>query len=185
MTMGAESIQNAIAAMVQDWLNDHPLLAWCATHPVWAIALLFLFIFSAWGLLGAIAQLVKTLWIALLRAPLTLGRWIGVRLIKLFKHIPQKMPQPSDPLNTQLLQLQEIYPPSSTLNEPELTARNNSQSSQLNEVVGRLEQLQREQTQLLQEVRAMLQQPSEVNLSPHVPTLKESKPQKNYPDLSL
>jgi hypothetical protein len=60
MNMGAESIQNAIAAMVQDWLTDHPLLAWGVTHPIWAMTLLLLFIFLAWGLLGAIANLQKT-----------------------------------------------------------------------------------------------------------------------------
>jgi hypothetical protein len=38
--MGAESIQNAIAAMLQGWLNDHPVLEWCATHQIWAIRIL-------------------------------------------------------------------------------------------------------------------------------------------------
>lgn len=176
--LGTDSIQNAIAAMVQDWLTDHPMLGWCVTHPIWAIALFLLFIFSAWGLLGAIAQLVKTLWIELLRTPLRLVRWVGVRLLKLFKRIPKEMPQPSALPNTQLLRSQEIDPPTSTLNEPELAARKNGQSAQLSEVVVRLEQLQREQTQLLQDVRAILQQPSDMTLPLHVPTLKESKPQK-------
>jgi hypothetical protein len=179
--MGAESIQTAIAAMVQDWLSDHPLLGWCVTHPIWAIALLLLFIFSAWGLLGAIAQLVKTLWIELLRAPLRLVRWIGVRLLKLFKRIPKEMSQPFDSPDTQLLQSPEIYSPPSTLNQPELAARNNGQSAQLREVIVRLEQLQREQAQLLQDVRAILPQPSDATLPHHVPTLQESKPQQKLP----
>jgi hypothetical protein len=29
--MGAESIQNVVAAMVQDGLTDHLLLEWCVT----------------------------------------------------------------------------------------------------------------------------------------------------------
>jgi hypothetical protein len=165
--MGAESIQTAIAAMVQDWLSDHPLLGWCVTHPIWAIALLLLFIFSAW--------------IALLRAPLRLVRWIGVRLLKLFKRIPKEMSQPFDSPDTQLLQSPEIYSPTSTLNEPELAARNNGQSAQLREVIVRLEQLQREQAQLLQDVRAILPQPSNATLPHHVPTLQESKPQQKLP----
>ncbi len=176
--MGAESIQNAIAAMVQNWLNEHPALAWCAIHPMWALALLLLLIFSTWGLLGAIAQLVRTLWIKLLRAPLQLGRWLGVHLLNLFRRPTDKTSQASD---TQPLRLKEIQPPRSKLNESESAARNNGQPLQLSEVVARLEQLQKEQIQLLQEVRAMLHQTSNANLQAHLPNAKESKPQKKLP----
>jgi hypothetical protein len=179
--MGAENIQNAIAAMVQDWLNEHSVLAWCVTHPIWAIALLLLFIFSAWGLLGAIAQLVRTLWIELLRAPLRLVRWIGVRLLRLFRKPTDENSQIIDTSDMQFLRSQETHSPLSKLNKPELANRNNGQPSQLSEVVARLEQLQREQTQLLQEVRAILHQTSDATLQPHLPTLKESKPQKKIP----
>jgi hypothetical protein len=178
MTTGAESIQNAVAAMLQGWLNDHPVLEWCVAHPIWAIALLFLFIFSAWGLLGAIAQLVKTLWIELLRAPLRLGRWLGVRLLNLFRRSTGETSQTSD---AQTLQLQEIQSPRSTLNDPNAADRENDQPARLSKVVARLEQLQTEQAQLLQEVRAILHQPSGETLQTRIPTLKVSKSQKKLP----
>lgn len=178
--MGAESIQNAIAAIVRDWLSRHPVLGWFAAHPLWAIALLLLFIFSAWGLLGAIAQLVKTLWIELLRAPLRLGRWLGVRLLNLFRRSTGKTSQTSD---AQTLQLQEIQSSRSMLNDPNSADRQNEndQPARLSEAVARLEQLQAEQTQLLQEVRAILHQPSCETLQAHVPTLKVFKSQKKLP----
>jgi hypothetical protein len=179
--MVAESIQNAIAAMVQEWLSHHPVLTWCVIHPVWSLSLLLLFIFSAWGLLGAIAQLVRTLWIELLRAPLRLGRWLGVRLLNLFRHPRDGNPQISDAFDTQTLRSEETHSPLSKLNEPELANRNNGQPFQLSEIVARLEQLQREQAQLLQEVRAILHQTSDATLQPHLPTLKVSKPQKKLP----
>jgi hypothetical protein len=180
MTIGAESIRNAIATMVQDWLNEHPVLEWCVAHPIWAIALLFLLIFSAWGLLGAIAQLVKTLWIELLRAPLKLGRWLGVRLLNLFRHSIDETSQTSD---AQTLQLQDIQSLRSTLNDPNSDDRQNQndQPARLREVVARLEQLQAEQAQLLQEVRAILHPPSGATLQTRIPTLKVSKSQKRLP----
>jgi hypothetical protein len=164
--------------MVQNWLNDHPLLAWCATHPVWAIALLFLFIFSAWGLLGAIAQLVKTLWIELLRAPFRLVRWMGMYLLNLFRPSIDKPSQISD---VQPSLRQEPQSPQLELNEPELANRQNDQAAQLSQVVDRLEQLQKDQLQLIQEVRDILQQPSDKPIQSLLPTLKEAKPQKKLP----
>lgn len=184
MTIGAENIRNAVAAMVRDWLNDHPMLEWCVAHPIWAIALLLLFIFSAWGLLGAIAQLVKTLWLELLRAPLRLSRWLGVRLLNLFRHPIDETSQTSD---AQTLQLQETQSsrqsPRSTLNDPNLANRQNQndQPARLREVVARLEQLQAEQAQLLQEVRAILHQPPSATPQTRIPTLKVSKFQKKLP----
>jgi hypothetical protein len=178
MTIGAESIQNAIAAMLQGWLNDHPVLGWCATHPIWAIILLLLFTFSAWGLLGAIAQLVKTLWIELLRAPLRFGKWLGVRLLNLFRHPINRNSQASD---AQPLPSPETQFPQLKVNEAELAKPQNGQPTQLSEVVARLEQLQREQTQLLQEVRAILHQTSGEALQPRLPTVNLSKPQKKLP----
>jgi hypothetical protein len=180
MAMGAESIQNAIAEMVRDWLSDHPVLEWCANHPIWAIALLLLLIFSAWGLLGAIAQLVKTLWIALLRTPLRLGRWIGVGLLNLFRRPRDKTSQTSD---TQPLRLQEVQSPRSTLNDPKSASQQNhsDQPARLSELVAHLEQLQAEQTQLLQEVRAILHRTSDAALHARLPTLKVSNSQKKLP----
>jgi uncharacterized protein (UPF0335 family) len=178
MTIGAESIQNAIAAIVQDWLNAHPVLGWCATHPIWAIALLFLFIFSAWGLLGAIAQLVKMLWIELLRTPLRFGRWLGVRLLNFFRHPINENFQASD---AQALLLQETQFSQPNLNESDLAAPQNGQTAQLSEVVARLEQLQKEQTQLLQEVRAILCQTSGDPLQSRFPIIKVSKSEKKLP----
>jgi signal transduction histidine kinase len=186
MTMGTESIRNAIAAVVRDWLNNHPVLGWCAIHPLWAIALLLLFIFSAWGLLGAIAQLVRSLWIVLLRAPFRLGRWIGVRILNLFRRPIDENSQTSDALDTRFLRSQEILISLSSPNESESNGREHEgQPARLSQAIARLEQLQREQVQLLQEVRAILHQTSDETLQPRLPSAKVSKPQKNCPDLSL
>jgi hypothetical protein len=158
--MGAESIQNAIATIVQDWLNAHPVLGWCVVHPLWAIALLLLSVFLAWGLLGAIAQLAKTLWIALLRAPLRLGKWTGVRLLNLFRQPTDANSSISDLSNPDPFSSAAIHSPPLRLSESELAERKNKRIARLNEVVARLEQLQKEQAQLLQEVRAILDQTS-------------------------
>lgn len=183
MTIGAESIQNAIYAMVQDWLSHHPVLGWGMTHPLWAIASLLLILFLAWGLLGAIARLMETLWIELLRTPLKLSRWGVVRLRNLFRQSTNEPPSilsvsELNASDTHPLHPKKLHSPVLKLDESVLDAQRNHQQPQLSEVVARLEQLQREQIQLLQDVRVMLHQTSGMTIPPRLPTVKDSDPQK-------
>jgi hypothetical protein len=178
MTIGAESIQNAISAMVQDWLSHHPVLGWGMTHPLWAIAALLLILFLAWGLLGAIARLMETLWIELLRTPLKLSRWGVARLRNLLRHSTNEPPSILNVSHTHPLHPKKLHAPVLGLDKSVLDAQRNHQQPQLSEVVARLEQLQREQIKLLQDVRVMLYQTSSMTIPPHLPTVKDSDPQK-------
>lgn len=171
--MGADSIQNAVAAIVQGWLDDHPVLGWCVTHPLWAIASLLLFLFLTWGLLRAVARLVETLWIALLRAPIRFSRWIIRRILMLFKlqnvkFLESRPEADSDPSfdqqslslmgngSSQLQGLRAHHSQSDSA-EPVQTERS---SPQLSDIMVRLERIQKEQIQLLQDVQTLLNSPT-------------------------
>lgn len=187
--MGADTLKNALAGMLQSWLVDHPVLGWCLSHPLWAIASSLLTLFLGWGFLRAIARLVETLWIRLLQIPLQLSRWLVLGLLWLFRIVFQSTkeaalePSPSaidsvrdsvrdsDP---QVISASSGISASLNGRSPLISAslilEPEHQSSglaadlplenqrQLRKIMMRLEQLQREQAQLLQEARSLLSQ---------------------------
>jgi hypothetical protein len=169
--MGAEALRNALSSMLQSWLSDHPILGWCATHPLWALALLLLFVFFAWGLLRAIARLVETLWLMLLQVPIRFSRWMVRQLVNRFKPSKTKVEKVADldslldPSLTPASSAAQIV--SSESNQPDQP----DHSAHLSSIVARLEQLQKDQIQLLQDVQALLHPPT-AEAQPHRSTLK-------------
>ncbi len=146
--MGAQAMQGAVAAMIQNWLVDHPILNWGLTHPVWAlIGLAVLFLLSG-GLLRAIAQLTEQLWIRLLQLPMRLGQWILAQLLQFFgrpfRASIHADPEPIDisPLEINIASLQD--------------AHESLDAEQLYDILVRLEQIQQEQTLLLQDIKNLL-----------------------------
>ena len=154
--MGAEALKNALNSILQGWLIDHPVLGWCAIHPLWAIALVFLLVFLAWGLLKAIARLVETVWLALLQSPIRFSRWalkqVMGQFISAIPVIPAKIE--ADPADDPGLPLTRTVPQIGPFQADQPDPA--SQAAQLSSIVVRLEQLQKEQLQLLQDVQALL-----------------------------
>jgi cell shape-determining protein MreC len=125
----SQTLLEPIFNSVQAWLATHPVIAWIMSHPLWAIALFFIALLLSWGLLGAIARLIQQAWFLILRAPLKLLQWIFNNLFKAF--------------------------PRRSLNAEEPTVLE-QREQRLLETLNRLEALQQEQEELMQEVKAIL-----------------------------
>ncbi|MBW4517826.1 MAG: hypothetical protein KME11_21690 [Timaviella obliquedivisa GSE-PSE-MK23-08B] len=124
----SQTLLEPVFKSVQAWLATHPVIAWAMSHPLWAIALLFIALLLSWGLLGAIARLVQQAWLLILQAPLKLLQWL---FRGLFKAIPKRV----------------------LAEEPTALEQ---REQRLLETLNRLEALQQEQEELMQEVKTIL-----------------------------
>lgn len=125
----SQTLLEPVFKSVQAWLATHPVIAWIMSHPLWAIALFFIALLLSWGLLGAIARLVQQAWLLILQAPLKLLRWL---FDSLFKAFPMRVLKSGEPT---ILEQRE---------------------QRLLETLSRLEALQQEQEELMQEVKTIL-----------------------------
>ncbi|MGB8698699.1 MAG: hypothetical protein WCD18_04720 [Thermosynechococcaceae cyanobacterium] len=137
--MGSETAKRAAIAAGRDWVSDHAATSWLIAHPLFALGVLAVAVFLLLGLLRAIAQLAETVWLKLLRSPLQLIRWIGHHLLSFFKG--RRVPLLSFGLGD---------------HSPKIIEGAESRQAQLAETLTRLEQLQQEQQQLLQDVKRLL-----------------------------
>jgi hypothetical protein len=140
--MGAQAVQGAVGDMIQNWLMDHPILGWGFAHPLWALIVVVALFFMSGGLLRAIAQLTEQLWIDLLRLPMRVVRW---GLAQLF---PWWKPKSDSTINIQ--NSAPVY-----LHDRNQNGSQNA-NQQLFEVMVRLEQIQKEQALLLQDIKTLL-----------------------------
>lgn len=124
----SDAPQQAIATILQTWMQAHPLMAWLLIHPLLSLGLLLVVIVLLRGLLGAIARLTERIWIAILRAPVRLASWLFTLLTQWFV---KAQPPPTFP-----------EPP--------------TQQDRLTVILNRLEAIQHEQDLLIKEVRSML-----------------------------
>jgi hypothetical protein len=125
----SQTLLAPVVKSVQEWMATHPVIAWAMNHPLWAIALFFITLLLCWGLLGAIARLVQQAWLFILQAPLKLLRWIFTGLFNAFFIKGLKAEEP--------IALEQ-------------------REQRLLETLGRLEALQQEQEELMQEVKTIL-----------------------------
>ena len=125
----ADVLQHAVATAVQNWLSAHRFWGWLIQHPLVSVLLILVLLTLLRGLLGAIAQFVEQAWVAVLRSPLELGKWLlGV--------------------GTKSFQL--AITPGTAKREVD------SKQQRLTEILNRLETLKQEQDALLQEVKTLL-----------------------------
>lgn len=124
-----EAPQRAIAAGIQSWLQEHPILAWVFTHPLISVGILLAGIVLFRGLLDAIARLTEHLWLTILQAPMHLVNWLIGVVIR--------------PTNLE----------SATTTSTDLPTR----QQQLATILNRLEALKQEQDKLFNEVRTLLE----------------------------
>ena len=125
----SQTLLEPILRSVKAWLAMHPVVAWVMSHPLWAITLFFVALLLSWGLLGAIARLIQQAWFLILQAPLKLLQWIFNNLFKAFPRRGLKAEEPT------VLEQRE---------------------QRLLETLNRLEALQQEQEELMQEVKTIL-----------------------------
>ncbi|NJR38432.1 MAG: hypothetical protein HC781_05795 [Leptolyngbyaceae cyanobacterium CSU_1_4] len=125
----SQTLLEPILKSLQTWLATHPAIAWAMSHPLWAIALFFMVLLLIWGLLGAIARLIQQAWFLILQAPLKLLQWLFRHLFTAFSLGTLKSEAPT------VLEQRE---------------------QRLLETLNRLEALQHEQEELMQEVKTIL-----------------------------
>jgi len=121
-----DGIQSVLLQPLQSWLGEHPVVAWLVLHPLWSLALLGLAILLFAGLWSAIARLTEGFWLALVQLPFRLVTWLFAGTTGL---LVKRWVGSSG---------QEAGP------------------DRLTEIVTRLEVLQTEQADLLQEMRQIL-----------------------------
>lgn len=142
------AMQTAINNSVNEWLQAHPLglrlvqiLVWGTNHPIISIIILLFAIALVWSLIKAIGRFIETLALSLLQVPLKSAQ-------AFFKFSTNTLRKSVDPIVNQIL-------PNKTtkivLQDPKLTKQ-----QKLAEISTRLELLQQEQKQLLQEVAEIL-----------------------------
>lgn len=131
---------DSLTAPFQDWLNQHPILLWLATNPLWLLAAVLAVLFLLSGLLRAVAGLTEKLWLALLSFPVNLLRWLWQGIVFLLSRPFAPKPVVG----------------ASFVNPPVLNPQD-----RLTEVLNRLEALRQEQDELLKEVKSLLAKDSE------------------------
>ncbi len=147
----SKAMQTAINNSVSEWLQAHPLvfrlvqfLIWGTNHPIWGLVTLLFTVAIAWSLIKAISSLIETAWLALLKAPLKLSQALfGVSAKSLGKF--------GGLVNKQLTANKN---PDLVLQPSEVIQLNKQQ--RLAEISTRLETIQKEQSELLQEVTIIL-----------------------------
>lgn len=147
----SKAMQTAINNSVSEWLQAHPLvfrlvqfLIWGTNHPIWGLVTLLFTVAIAWSLIKAISSLIETAWLALLKAPFKLSQalfGVSAKSLSKFGGLVNK-------------QLTANKNPNLVLQPSEVIQLNKQQ--RLAEISTRLETIQKEQSELLQEVAIIL-----------------------------
>ncbi|MHC5735699.1 hypothetical protein [Nostoc sp.] len=149
-TSGA--VKGAIASSTSDWLTQHPIffrlvqiLGWATNHPIISIVILLFALALLWSIIKAIVRLIETASWSILKVPLKL-------LQALIKVSFQSLTKVGS------FAVQRIIGAKTTDNLPVLLPENFQQSKQqrLVEISSRLEAIQKEQNELLQEAADLI-----------------------------
>ncbi|MEH2251909.1 hypothetical protein [Nostoc sp.] len=149
-TSGA--VKNALASSVSDWLTQHPIffklvqiLGWATNHPIISIVILLFAIALLWSIIKAIVRLIETASWSILQVPIKLIQsLIKVSFLSLVK--------------VGSFAIQRITGAKTTDNLPALLPENFQPNKQqrLAEISNRLEAIQKEQNELLQEAADLI-----------------------------
>jgi ElaB/YqjD/DUF883 family membrane-anchored ribosome-binding protein len=150
----SNAMQTAISNSVSEWLQAHPtilrltqLLIWATNHPVVSIVILIFVVAIAWSLTKAIARLFEQVSLSLLQAPLKLVQLLfafSAKFLGKFSGLASNKPITDN--NTEITVLQ--------LSSSNLVYQDKQQ--RIAEISTRLEAIQNEQNELLQEIAAIL-----------------------------
>ncbi|WP_375503332.1 hypothetical protein [uncultured Nostoc sp.] len=149
-TSGA--VKDAMVSSVSDWLTQHPvffrlvqILGWAANHPIISIVILLFALALIWSIIRAIVRLIETASWSILQVPLKLLQaLIKVSFLSLTK--------------VGSFAVQRMTASETTSNLPALLPENFQPSKQqrLAEISSRLEAIQKEQHELLQEAADLI-----------------------------
>ncbi|MEH2081432.1 MAG: hypothetical protein V7K89_15965 [Nostoc sp.] len=149
-TSGA--VKDAIASSASDWLTQHPIffrlvqiLGWGANHPIISVVILLFALALLWSIIKAIVRLIETASWSILKVPLKL-------LLALFQVSFLSLTQVGS------LAVQRITGAKKADNLPALLPESFQPNKQqrLAEISSRLEAIQKEQNELLQEAADLI-----------------------------
>ncbi|MEH2276955.1 MAG: hypothetical protein V7K40_19755 [Nostoc sp.] len=149
-TSGA--VKDAIASSASDWLTQHPIffrlvqiLSWATNHPIISIVILLFALALVWSIIKAIVRLIETASWSILKVPIKLIQaLIQVSFLSLVK--------------VGSFGVQRITATKTTENLPALLPESFQPNKQqrLAEISSRLETIQKEQNELLQEAADLI-----------------------------
>lgn len=138
----SEVLQNAISSLIGDWINAHPKLFWLISHPFISLALLFLAILVISGLLKALGQFFEKGWLVILQAPIRLSRFIFGSVYQFIRGLFTR-----NNLVIESIKSVDLKP---------LSSQSLAHKERLAEIISRLDALNQEQNQLMQEAGSLL-----------------------------
>ena len=146
----SNAIQTAISDSVSEWLQDHPLvlrlvqmLLWATNHPIVSLIILLFTVAIAWSLIKALGRLIEMTGWSLLQAPFKLGQvLLGVSAKSLGKFGG--------------LAVKRAGEAGGAISGAGEAGGEKDKQQRLAEISTRLETIQKEQNELLQEVAAIL-----------------------------
>ncbi|MBD1896212.1 hypothetical protein [Coleofasciculus sp. FACHB-129] len=147
-------IQTAIASSINEWLQAHPsvlrllqVFIWGTNHPIVSLVILLFVVAIAGSLIKAVGRLIETTSLSILKAPFKLIQLLfGVSFQSISKFGGLAFKQLTGAKNAELPAL----PDSNSLSTQQ------DKQQRLAEISSRLEAIQQEQNELLQEVAAIL-----------------------------
>ncbi len=154
-TSGA--IETAINSSLNHWLIQHPaifrliqILSWAASHPIISVVILIFSLAILWSIIKAIVRVIETASWSILQFPVKLLE--GLIKVSFFYLV-----------KVASFAIQQIKPPKTTDNQPVLLPENLPTNKQvrLAEITSRLEAIQKEQHELLQEAADLIGENSE------------------------
>lgn len=138
----SEVLQNAISSLISDWINAHPKLFWLVSHPFISLALLFVAILVISGLLKALSQFFEKGWLVILQAPVRFVRFIFISVYQFIRSLSTR----------NNLVIESIKP----VDLQPLSSQSLAHKKRLAEIISRLDALNQEQKQLMQEAASIL-----------------------------
>lgn len=145
------AIQTTITSAVSDWLAQHPVFlrlvqiqSWATNHPIISLVILLFAIALAWSIIKAIVRLIETAGWSILQVPLKLLQsLIKVSFLSLTKVGSLAMQQITGANTSEVLPVTH-------------TTIYQTKQQRLAEISRRLEEIQQEQHQLLQEAADLI-----------------------------
>ncbi len=128
----ADAIQTELSSTIQNWGAEHPVIYWTIYHPLQALALFLFIIFIFQNLFKLINRLIIVAWLAVLKLPFNISYY----LFKVLKN------------NANKERFSDV--------EETVSLVSSAQQIQLSEILQRLETINQEQNQLLQQIIKIL-----------------------------
>lgn len=149
------AVQTAISSSINDWFQQHPILlrlvqilGWASNHPIISLVIFIFALAIIWSLIRAIGRLIESTSLSLLQIPLKLLQAVlKLGFVSLTKVSRLTVKQPT---NAQTSDTTPSLPP------PLSPAVDKDKQQRLVEISTRLEEIQKEQNELLQEAATIL-----------------------------